>query len=300
MNISDQENLPPKQTDHTLTDTSAACYRNPISDITFYDSSNITTRLIPDNTDKFPYTFIRENTIRRIEARQILDIHLKDGGSLPVKPFHDDWIILVLVSVLFIYGVIRMVSKKAIPELGRFFFFRNIGDPVSRDAGELFHWESVLINLVSFINIALFAYCGTVYYEVMPPEFSGISIWLILLVIIITAVTFRHIICSVTGNLSDQKAAFDEYLVTIYQSYRYLAILMFILIVLISYTDLFSAKSLILTGIILFTFVYLIRIIRLSLIFINRNISILYLILYLCALEFLPVVISVKYFTGLF
>ena len=44
---------------------------------------------------------------------------------------------------------------------------------------------------------------------------------------------------------------------------------------------------------------YSIRVIRLLIIFLNRNISIFYLILYLCALEILPVLIVVKYFTGL-
>jgi hypothetical protein len=44
---------------------------------------------------------------------------------------------------------------------------------------------------------------------------------------------------------------------------------------------------------------YLIRVIRLIIIFLNRNISIFYLILYLCALEILPVLIVIKYFTGL-
>jgi len=42
------------------------------------------------------------------------------------------------------------------------------------------------------------------------------------------------------------------------------------------------------------------RIIKLFSIFLNRNISILYLILYLCALELLPVVVLIKYFAGLF
>ncbi len=52
-------------------------------------------------------------------------------------------------------------------------------------------------------------------------------------------------------------------------------------------------------GIIVLGILYLIRVLRLFVIFINRNISILYLILYLCALEILPILISVKYISGL-
>jgi len=300
MNTSDQEPLPPKQIITAPSDINAVCHRNAISDVTFHDSLNIINRLVSRNPDGFPYTFIKENKAFIAESHQMLEKNLKDGRQLPAAPFKDDWIILVMVAVVFTYGLIRLVSRKLFPELTRFFLFRNIGDPVSRDTGGLFHWESTLINLISFINIALFAYYTLVYYNVFPSDYSGISLWLILLGIVIAAVTIRHIICSLTGNFSGEKEAFDEYLLAVYQSYRYLALFLLILVILISYTFIFRIKSLLLTGIILFAAVYLIRIIRLFLIFMKRDISILYLILYLCALEFLPVVVSIKYFTGLF
>ncbi|MDQ1332313.1 MAG: hypothetical protein QG576_347, partial [Bacteroidota bacterium] len=89
-------------------------------------------------------------------------------------------------------------------------------------------------------------------------------------------------------------------IVTIYLSYRMMALVLFILVILLSYTTFFPSKALFLTGFITIAALYLMRIIRLLLIFMKRNISILYLILYLCALEFLPVVTLVKYITGLF
>jgi len=292
MSISDTESI--------FADTTHACYRNAISDVTFRDSLNITTRLVKDNSDQFPFTFIEKNIIHRKEEQVILEKKLKDGREMPSAQFSEDWIIIVLVAATLIYGVIRVISKYSAQGITRFFLFRNIGDTVSRDTGGLFHWETTLINLVSFVNIALFAWCVSVYYDVNPPGISGIILWLILLGVIIVAVTIRHIVCFITGNASGEKAAFDEYLLTVYHGYWYMALFMFILVILISYTSIFAVKTLIISGIIVAAYVYIVRFISLFLIFINRNISILYLILYLCALEFLPVVISVKYFTGLF
>jgi hypothetical protein len=297
MNISDQEQNIVFQ-DSSGTDT--VCFRNAISDVTFYDSANIITRLVSNHPEGFPFIFIKENIRRETETRLLLDKHLREGRELPYKSFHDDWIIIVIIAVIFLYGLIGTVSKKTFHELTKFFYFRNIGDPVLGDTGGLFHWESTLINLVSFINISLFAWCGAIYYEIIPSGFSGILLLLSLLGVIIAAITIRHIICTLTGNISGEKEAFNEYLLTVYQSYRFLALLMFFLVVLIAYTNIFPVKNLLLAGFILFFSIYLIRITRLFLIFINRNISISYLILYLCALEFLPVVISVKYFTGMF
>ncbi|MGD0753970.1 MAG: DUF4271 domain-containing protein, partial [Bacteroidales bacterium] len=98
---------------------------------------------------------------------------------------------------------------------------------------------------------------------------------------------------------SEEKEVFMKYLFGIYQSYRYGAIFLFVIIILMSYTRILPVRDYIISGIIVLGLMYLLRVIRLLIIFINRNISIFYLILYLCALEILPVLIVVKYFTGL-
>ena len=92
---------------------------------------------------------------------------------------------------------------------------------------------------------------------------------------------------------------FTEYLLSIYQFYRFSASFIFVVTILISYTTIFPVKSYFTAGVIVLAILYLIRVIRLFIIFINKNISLFYLILYLCALEILPVLISVKYISGL-
>ena len=160
--------------------------------------------------------------------------------------------------------------------------------------------QSTLVNLISFFNIALFAYCAASYYDFIPAGISGILFWAIAFVLVALLITIRHLVCSLTGSISGQKQIFNEYMVTIYQSYRYAALILFVLVVLLSYTKIFSASTIFIIGLISFSALYLMRIIRLLLIFIKRSVSISYLILYLCALEFLPVLVTVKYFTGLF
>jgi hypothetical protein len=134
----------------------------------------------------------------------------------------------------------------------------------------------------------------------VPEGMTGITGYLAALGLIISAVTLRHAACFITGNLSGQREVFRDYLVGVYQSYRLSAIILFIIIILLSYTLVLPTKFYFFSGILALGLTYLIRIFRLLMIFINRNISIFYLILYLCALEILPVVVSVKYFTGLF
>jgi hypothetical protein len=182
----------------------------------------------------------------------------------------------------------------------RFFLFRGINDASSRDIGGLFSWQSTILNLASFLIIGLFTYCFALFYDFLPAGITEINGYLISLGIIISAVTLRHLVCLLTGNISEERDVFRDYLAGVYQSYRLSAMILFVVIILLTYTLLLPSQVFLISGIIALGLMYLIRIVRLLIIFINRNISIFYLILYLCALEILPVGITVKYFTGLF
>jgi len=288
MNISEQ------------TDTTAICSRNSVSDVTFYDPENLVTRIDKTELTRFPFHFTQKNRKRETEAREILIKHLREGKELPVRTFHDDWIVLVVIVSAFLYSVSRTFSMKMISDVTRFFTFRGIGDNASRDTAALFHRESAILNFISFLNLALFAYCAALYYEIVPADISGFVYWIAALGIIIAVISVRHIICFLTGRMSGENYALVKYIITIYLSYRIMALILFILVILISFTTFLPVKVLFNSGLITITILYFIRLLRLFLIFIKRNISILYLILYLCALEILPVIISVKYFTGLF
>ncbi|MDO9339321.1 MAG: DUF4271 domain-containing protein [Bacteroidales bacterium] len=280
-------------------DTTSVCVRNSIADITFYDSNNVVSKKVLDSFTRFPFLFTEKPRQMQVEARASLIKSLKPGQDLPSQPFHDDWIIGIILIAAFLYSLIRTTSKSMFPGVTRFFLFRGINDPSSRDITGLFHWQSTLLNLISFLIIALFAYFAASYYNFIPSGISKIFFWLIFLGTIISAVTLRHIVCVTAGNISGEKEVFREYLLGIYQSYRFSALFLFVLIVLMSYTMLLPARGGVISGVTVLGIMYLIRVIRLLIIFLNRNISIFYLILYLCALEILPVVISVKYFTGL-
>jgi hypothetical protein len=292
--------LAPKSDNETLADTTSVCTRNIIADITFNDSTNFITTLNHGFSNRLPFIFAEKTRLNQTEAKATLIRHLKPGLNIPEQPLHDDWIILIIVISFFFYSLIRTTSKSLFPGIMRFFLFRGMKDPSSRNVSELFIWQSTILNLVSFLIIGLFIYCFAIFNDFIPAGISGITGYLISLGLIIIAVTLRHIACLITGNLSGQEDLFRDYLVGVYQSYRLSAIILFIIVILLSYTLLLPAKVYFIFGISALGLMYLIRIIRLLIIFINRNISIFYLILYLCALEILPVGISVKYFTGLF
>ena len=283
----------------SLADTTSVCVRNSIADVTFYNSDNVVFKVVSGSYKQFPFIFTEKVRQHQMEEKALLIKHLKPGNDMPDHPFHTDWMIIIIIIAAFLYSLVKTTSKRVFPDFTRFFLFRGINDPSSRDTGGLFSWQSTILNLSSFIVIGLFGYSAATYYNFIPAGFKGIIIWLIALGMISLAVTLRHIACILTGAASGKQELFRQYLLGIYQSYRFGALFLFAIIILMSYTIILPVKDFINSGIIIAGLMYLIRVIRLLIIFINRNISIFYLILYLCALEILPVLIVVKYFTGL-
>jgi len=214
-------------------------------------------------------------------------------------PFSEDWIVAVLLTALVLFSLARSAKSGFIPATARFFLFRGTGDEQVRDVMGIFQWQSTVLNLASFIVIALFGYFASEYYGIIPELIPGFAAWLIILGIIIISVTIRHLVCIVTGIFSNQEAVFRDYLHTVYQSYRFAAFFIFFIVIITAYTNITGERISITSGAVMALLLYLIRILRLFKIFINRNISIFYLILYLCALEILPVLIVIRFFSGL-
>jgi len=275
------------------------CSRNAIVDITYYNPDYIIGSIEFPGTNIFPFNFIEKTWQMQTEKKASVVKHLKPGQNMPRKLFHDDWSLGIILTSIILFSLIRATSRSVTPGIARFFLFRGTKDESSRDMMGMFQWQSTVLNLSSFLIIGLFVYFAVEYYKMIPPDLPGILFWLISLGTIIAAVTLRHLVCNITGILSGQEEVFRDYLHTVYQSYRFNALLFFVLIILMSYTSFLSDKTYFIIGALLFSSLYLIRILRLFIIFINRNISIFYLILYLCALEILPVLIITKYFSGL-
>ena len=282
-----------------ITDTTSVCSRNSIADVTFYDSLSFIRNLKQLPSNQFPFQLVQKTGPAEKSNEFAVFMNLKDGADIPSRPLQHDWIIGIIFLSAYLWLILRSTTRSMFSELTRFLLFRGINESSSRNIGSLFTWQSTILNFVSFMVIGLFAFCAAERYDFIP---SGIEPFLFMLIstgLVIFGITSRHFICLAAGNLSGESDVFNEYLMTVYNSYRFSSVMLFGVVVLLAYTVFLSDHVYFSIGAIVLIVFYLYRIIRLFLIFIKRNMSILYLILYLCALEILPVLILVRYFTGL-
>ena len=283
-----------------INDSTSLCERNSIADISFYfPGNNLILNGTLDPLNRFPFIFTHKNEVIETGRKEILIKHLKPGTEIPEKNMQGDWIIMIIILGLILFSVVRATSKSILPELGRFFIFRGMNDPAKRKTAVLLKWQSILLNLISFIFISLFTFYSASYYQMLPTGINSLLIWLILFFILLVVAFIRYILCKATGRISGEKRVFGDYIFGINQSYRFSGIFLLILLLLMRYTIFFPIGGGIIAGGIIFSLLYLVRITRLLVIFLNSSISIFYFILYLCALEILPVLILAKYITGI-
>ncbi len=281
----------------TVSDTTALCSRNIVADITFSDSSSYSAFLSPAFRNELPW-YVAGQLHRENRRETVVIRDLKEGKRLPDSLFSNDWIIILIFFTALAAGFIRNTSRNLLTGLSSFFLFRGIGDPSSRDTGILFRWHTLILNLISLVTISLFIYFATEYYGFIP-GMAPLLLWFLILLALLAAVFIRHFVISIISFVSEQREIFNEHLVTIYHSNNYLALVLFFIIVLLAYSTLLSPGALLASGIISFAILYMIRTTRLFFIFIRRSVSTFYLILYLCALEILPVLVFWKYLTSL-
>lgn len=281
-----------------ISDTTSVCSRNSMADITFYDSLSFVRNLEQNPSVQFPGLYLKNQQAESHGNNLTIIRNLREGDYLPVRPLHYDWITAVMILMACLYLMARSKTKNTFTELTGFLLFRGINESSSRNIGALFSWQSTILNFITFVLIGLFCYSVAELYNFIPPGTGSLLPMIISLGIVILSVTSRHFICVAAGNLSGEQEVFNEYLYTVYKAYRFSSVFLSFLLVLTFYTVLLPQKVYLFMGSIVLIIFYLYPIARLFLIFMKRNISIIYLILYLCALEILPVLILVKYFTG--
>lgn len=252
---------------------------------TLQDTTVVTTEEKPQSSVA-PYYFTEK------------PVSLREGIPPGTNPFKADWITSLFILVLVIYAIVAAFSKHLFAGILRSLTFRKSSDQVT-DIHGIFSWQVTIANLASFINISLFAYFfAQAYDDLIPFSHSGFERWGIILLSFIVFITIRHLVTVVTGSISNAVTPFLEYQHTIYTSYRSIGLALFPVNTAISLLYDPPVDFLLKTGIAILFVVYMSRVIRLLVIFIENRFSIFYFILYLCALEFLPLALLYRVFAG--
>lgn len=218
------------------------------------------------------------------------------GMPLPAEKMNSDFGFIILSLSLLLLALLAVAARKAVIAGLSTLSFRRQPTPVPPGTSEVLTWPPVIRNLFSALNIGLFAAVSLLSGGILKPNGPAGSVWLTAIIAgsFIAALMLRHLTSILTAELTGWKNPLREYMNVIYNVWFTNALLLFLLNAIIIFSPLNNPLPVIIAGLAGSIILLFIRALRLLVIFRKGHISILYYILYLCALEVLPVLVILK------
>jgi hypothetical protein len=208
----------------------------------------------------------------------------------------DNWIIGIILFSFIILAWIRLFYNKLLVPTFQSFFNYQLSYSLFNDRSSRSLKASSGLNFIFYLNAGLFLYLVLNYFDISFLNVSGIITYFSYAGFLIITYAFKRIICSFTGYISLTQKVFSEYIHNVFLFNRNLGLFLFPFLIGISYMSDSLTPVFVYTGIGVVVSLYLLRIFRGITIFFNAGFSIFYLILYLCALEFLPLILFFRLF----
>jgi hypothetical protein len=288
-----------------------------------YSSSLTETEIAFDN---IPY-YISDtfNLYQNIQSLRSFDNHyfaiketsdlifkeeVKSSGSLIPADFkqnqdktlnqdlHPDWLIGIIIGSLIILAWLKLFYHKFFDQVIVSMWNFQLGSKFLRDQGIFARRVGLVLNLNFLLIGGLFIYLVLTHFNFNPLSLKPIFAYFLYTAVLTILLLIRYIITITTGYIFNKQDYFREYLYHILVIYKNLGVFLIPIIFCISYIQENLRIYFIFFALALVAMAYLFRFIKGFQLLIKKDVLIFYLILYLCTLEFLPVLFYYKFFSG--
>ena len=202
-----------------------------------------------------------------------------------------DWLVGVLVIAFFLFATVRLIFNKYLNQLAQATITYSTFTRVFRERYFNFFHASFRLDVIFNLIMALFGYQLLSHYKINFGISGSFYVYLVCLGIVTGYFIFKKIIYSISGIMTESKREVREYLFSITVFNRILGLFLLPVTALIAFVPFYHPESLLFTGVGIIIIFYLLALRRGAKIFLKKHFSISYLILYLCTLEFLPLLL---------
>lgn len=239
---------------------------------------------------------IKDERVTGLTADYISGLTRVDGIPRVSGPINSDMSFIILSISFLLITLLTLLGRRTIVTGLSSISFRRNEENIPVGTSEVFTWPPIFRNIFTVLNISLFASTALLITGVVENDlFNGATgLTATIAGLFLAALLLRHLSCIAIAGLCGLKSLFREYVNVIYNSWFACSILLFILNGLILFASLQNPFPFIIAGLIIIAVFLLIRALVLLSIFLDRHVSIFYYILYLCALEVLPVMVILK------
>ncbi len=229
-------------------------------------------------------------------TREILSQKLvtKDRYSNTVGFRSTDWMLGIIIFALVIFSWLRVgygrYFQAAIQASYNFFTARRIFEESNVTRNRVFYF----MNFLFFVNISLFIAQLLDYNHLSIFKLHGIMVFLLCFVLVIIIYSGKSVILHLLDFLFLTRNGFSSYVFTVFLYNKMIGFLLLPIIAVLPFVPKHITPYLFVAGIGIILLLYIIRVFKGLQLGIKNRLSIFYLILYLCALEILPVLLILK------
>jgi len=202
-----------------------------------------------------------------------------------------DWLVGVLVLSIILFASVRLIFNKYLNQLIQSTTNYSTFTRTFRERYFNFLHASFRLDLIFHLIFALFLYQLISTFKIDIGGTKTYYSYLICLGIVIGYFWVKRIIYYIIGVLTESNSEVQEYLFSITVYNRVLGLVLLPVTATIAFIPVSQVEYLLFGGILIVVVFYLMSLIRGGKIFLKKHFSISYLILYLCTLEFLPLVL---------
>jgi hypothetical protein len=202
-----------------------------------------------------------------------------------------DWLIGVLVLAFLLFASVRLIFNKYLSQLLHAILNYSTFLRLFRERYFNLLHASFRLDVIFRLIFALFSYQFISIYKINFGFGKSLYVYLTCLGIVIGYFIAKRIIYFILGILTESRAEVQEYLFSINVFNRVLGLFLLPVTAAIAFVPSSQAEVLQFGGLGIISIFYILSLIRGGKIFLKKHFSISYLILYLCTLEFLPLLL---------
>jgi len=210
--------------------------------------------------------------------------------------FNANWIMISLIVIFLFLAWIRVFYNKVLKLTVRSAFNSLISNRSFREKNTLTIWGSFILNVFFILSAGFFIYLLFTFYGYRIGNFSGFSTYAVLCLTLLIIYVVKLISTSLVGVIFDGSKSIAEYIHNVFIYNKTLGIFILPFILIVPYIPDPGKEIFLDIGGLLIIIMYLLRLFRGIKLGFKINVSILYMILYLCTLEIFPVMIVYKLF----
>lgn len=206
------------------------------------------------------------------------------------------WFIAIIIVILILFSKIKLSFPRVTP-LVLLSFVKN------SEVNKLFNSRNarhkacyLFMNSLSFLVSSVFVFELAVYYKILQEAYL-INLLYIMAIVLALALA-KIVLANILGFIFRSSLVVSEYVFNFLLVWKTVAMLLIPVVIAIPFVNFSVVYIFNYIGLFIVSLAYILIILRSIKILFLKHVSFLYLILYLCALEMVPLAIAYKYFTA--